>query len=117
MTEEEKREERTYAMLCHLSALAMFIGFPFGNIIGPLVFWMLKKDVYALVDEQGKEALNFQISMTIYMMASGLLIVVVIGLILLPALLIAELVLVIMAAVRVSEGNAYRYPLTIRFIK
>ena len=116
MMEEELREERTFAMLCHLSALAMFIGVPFGNIVGPLIVWLLKKDQYPLVDAQGREALNFQISMTIYMVISGLLIVVVIGLILIPALLIAELVLIIRAAVQVSDGISYRYPLTIRFL-
>ncbi len=117
MTEKDARTERTYAMLCHLTALAMFIGVPFGNIIGPLIVWLIKKDEYPLVNEQGKEALNFQISMTIYMMASGLLILVVIGLVLLPALLVAELILVIMAAVKVSDGEKYQYPLTIRFFR
>jgi uncharacterized Tic20 family protein len=117
MTETDARTERTYAMLCHLTSLVMFVGVPFGNIIGPLIIWLIKKDEYPLVDEHGKESLNFQISMTIYMMVSGLLIIVVIGLILLPALLIAELILVIMAAVKVSDGEKYQYPFTIRFLR
>ena len=52
-------------MLCHLSSLAGSV-IPFGNIVGPLVVWLIKKDEYAFVDDQGKESLNFQISITIY---------------------------------------------------
>ena len=57
--------ERTFAMLCHLSALIGFF-IPFGHIIGPLIIWLIKKDTSKLVDDQGRESLNFQISLTIY---------------------------------------------------
>lgn len=51
---------RNWAMGCHLAALTCYVGIPFGNILGPLLVWLFKKDEYALVDEHGKEALNFR---------------------------------------------------------
>ena len=79
--------------------------------------WLLKRDSSPFVDEQGKEALNFQISFLIYIIISIILCVLLIGFVLLIALGIAELILVIMAALKANEGVSYRYPLTIRFIK
>jgi uncharacterized Tic20 family protein len=109
-------EAKTWAMACHLSALSAVVGLPFGHVLGPLVCWLLRKDRYAFVDDQGKEALNFQLSMTIYGFVATLLSLALIGIPLLIALVIVDLVLVIIAAIRSSEGEAYRYPLTIRFI-
>ena len=110
-------EARTWAMLCHVSALTGFIGIPFGHLIGPLVFWSIKKDQYPLVDDQGKESLNFQLSMTLYGIVAGILCFVVIGIPLLIALLITDIVLVIIASVEANQGRLYRYPITIRFFK
>jgi uncharacterized Tic20 family protein len=112
----DSRDQNMWAMLCHLSALAGFI-IPLGNVIGPLVIWMIKKDVYPLVDDQGKEALNFQISMTIYYIISCILILILIGIPLLIGLALFSLVVTIIAMVKASDGVAYRYPLSIRFIK
>lgn len=109
--------ETMWAMLCHLSAFAGFIGIPFGNIIGPLIIWLIKKDTMPLVDDQGKESLNFQISMTIYGIISGILALIVIGFFLLLALVVLEVVFIIIASVAANKGERYRYPLTIRFIK
>ena len=114
-TTPENRDERMWAMFCHLSGLAGFI-FPFGNIIAPLVIWLVKKEEYPLVNDQGKEALNFQISMTIYIIASVILIFLVIGIPLLIILGIFGLIVVIIAAIKANEGEKYRYPLTIRFL-
>lgn len=113
------REEKNYAMLTHLLALAVFILPSFGNIIGPLVIWLIKKDDSAFIDENGKESLNFQISVTIYMVVSIILAFLSLGLLLiLPlAVSIMALVFVIIASVKVSNGEDYSYPLTIRFIK
>jgi uncharacterized Tic20 family protein len=111
----ENRDERMWAMFCHLSALIGFI-IPFGNIIAPLVLWTLKKEEYPLVNDQGKESLNFQISMTIYIIASIILIFVVIGIILLVLLGIFSLIVIIIGAIKANEGEKYRYPLTIRFL-
>jgi uncharacterized Tic20 family protein len=109
-------EERNWALLAHLSALAGYI-FPFGHIIGPVIVWSIKKDEFPLVNANGKEAINFQISMTIYFIVSVILILLVIGIFLLIALAIINLVLIIVAAVKANAGEVYKYPLAIPFIK
>ena len=111
------RDDRTWAALCHFMALAGFVGVPFGNVLGPLIFWIVKKEESPSVDEHGKESLNFQISMTIYTIVAGLSLFVLIGVALLPAVLVLNLVLTIIAGVKASNGEPYRYPLSIRFIK
>lgn len=108
------KEACTWGMLCHLGALAGII-VPFGNIIGPLIFWLVKRNEFAFVDEQGKNALNFQISLTIYGLISAVLCLIVIGFVMLVALLVFGLVMTIMAAVKASDGQSFRYPLTIPF--
>jgi len=117
MAKEKKKDANTWAMLCHLTALSLYIGVPFGHIIVPLIIWLIKKDEFAFVDEQGKESLNFQISITIYGIIAGLLCLVAIGFVLLPAIAVAHIVLIIMAAVKANQGESYRYPFTLRFIK
>ncbi|TVQ09359.1 MAG: DUF4870 domain-containing protein [Leptolyngbya sp. DLM2.Bin27] len=109
-------ESRMWAMLSHISALSGFI-IPFGSILGPLIIWLIKRDEMLFVNDQAKEALNFNISMTIYALVAGVLVFVAIGLVLLPVVLIAWLVLAILAAVKANEGVAYRYPLTLRLVK
>ncbi|MFH1379677.1 MAG: DUF4870 domain-containing protein [bacterium] len=109
--------EQTWAMVCHLITFTMFIGIPFGNIIGPLIVWLIKRDEYPLVNDQGKESLNFQISITIYMFIAGILCFIFIGFLILPALVIADIVFVIIATIKVNEGEYFRYPMTIRLIK
>jgi hypothetical protein len=85
-------------------------------VVGPLVVWLLKKNESTLVDEEGKESLNFQISMSIYMMVSAILIMVVIGLPMLFGFAIADFILTLVAAVKTSNGERYHYPITIRFL-
>lgn len=114
---DPQKQAQNWAMLCHLSALVAFIGVPFGHILGPLVVWLLKKDEFPLVNEQGKEALNFQISMSIYSIIALVLIFVLVGVLLLIGLALVDLIFVIIASVKTSKGQQYRYPLTIRFIK
>ena len=116
MSQSDEQQARMWGMLCHLSALVGFIGVPFGNIIGPLVVWLIKKDQYAFVHDQGRESLNFQISMTIYTVIAGILAFLLIGIPALLVLPIIDLILVIIAAVQANSGQAYRYPATIRFI-
>ncbi len=111
------KQAATWGMLCHLSAFLGIVLVSFGHILGPLVVWLLKKDQYPFVDEQGKEALNFQISMTIYGIIAGLLILVLIGFILLAIIVVTDMVLVVLASVEASNGRSYRYPFTIRLIK
>lgn len=109
------QDERMWGMFCHLSALAGYV-IPLGSIIGPLVIWSIKKQEYPFVDDQGKEALNFNISMAIYMIVSAILIIIVIGILMLIALGIFQLIMIIIAAVKANNGEAFRYPLTIRFV-
>jgi uncharacterized protein len=107
---------RNYAMGVHLIALAGLV-VPFGNIIGPLVMWLIKREQSPVVDAAGKEALNFQISCTIYAVISGLLVFVLIGIPLLFLVAIISVVFAIVAAVKASNGEFYRYPLSIRFLR
>ncbi len=114
-TTQQIQDERMWGMFCHLSALAGYI-IPLGFILGPVVIWSIKKMEYPFVDDQGKEAINFQISMFIYMIASAILIIIVVGILLLIALGIFQLVMVIIASIKTNNGETFRYPLTIRFI-
>jgi hypothetical protein len=111
-----RSQARTWDMLCHLSALAGYV-IPFGNVIGPVIIWQIKKTEFPSVDEHGKEAVNFQISVLIYTFVSILLTFVLIGIPLLVATVIGNLVLIVIATIKANNGEAYRYPLTIRFIK
>ncbi|MEW5784576.1 MAG: DUF4870 domain-containing protein [Bacillota bacterium] len=133
--EQEEREGRTWGIFCHLGALSLYIGVPFGNILVPLIIWLIKKDELPLVDEHGKQSLNFQISITVYavLAAVGYVVLlmalfVVTGdtapglfLVLLPLLFavffIVHLAFTIIASIRASNGEIYRYPLAIRFFK
>ena len=114
---EISKEARNMAMFCHLLGLAGIVIPCVGNIVGPLVLWQIKKDEYSFVDEQGKEAVNFQISMTIYAIISAALTFICVGFFLLAAVGIVDLVFLLIAAVKANNGQSYRYPLTIRFIK
>jgi len=117
-------EERQWAMFAHLSSLlgALLTG-GVGVFIGPLVIWLIKKETMPFVDDQGKEALNFNITIAIVGVALiGLSVITFgIGLILaLPvglAVSVAWLVFTVIAAIKSSEGVSYRYPLTLRLIK
>lgn len=102
-------------MACHLAAFAGWV-IPLGWILGPLIVWLIKRNEFPFVDEQGKEAVNFQLSVIIYGIVAGILCLLLIGFVLLIALAIFQIVLVIVATVKVSNGEHYRYPLTIRFI-
>lgn len=108
-----RTDSRNWATLTHLSAFIMFLGIP--SPIGPLVAWLIKSDDPEVVDA-AKESLNFNISFLIYSIVAGISILLLVGIILLPAVLIAWFVLVIIAAVRTSNGEQYRYPFTIRLI-
>lgn len=110
------KDECTWGMLCHLSALSGFV-IPFASILAPLVIWLVKKDEMPFVDDQGKESLNFQITIFIGFIISVVLVFVFVGLLLMVALVIYDLVMVIIAALKANEGLHYRYPYTLRFLK
>jgi uncharacterized protein len=113
---ETNPDAKTFGMLCHLLALSGLL-IPFGHIIGPVVIWVIKKDQHPFVDDQGKESLNFQITVTIAMAIAFALAFVLIGFLLIPIIGIGALILVIIATIQANQGRRYRYPLTIRFIK
>ncbi|MDH4238437.1 MAG: DUF4870 domain-containing protein [Phycisphaerae bacterium] len=106
-----------WAMFCHLGGLAGLVLPVVGCIVGPLIIWQIKKNDFPFVDEQGKEAVNFQISMLIYGIVAGLLCFACIGFILAPAVAIFDIVFLLIATVKANNGFHYRYPLCIRFIK
>ena len=108
---------RLWSILCHASALlGVFLHFP-GHVLGPLVVWLAKRDESPELDAHGKESLNFQLSMLIYDAIALILCFVLIGIPILIGLWILNIILVIIASIKASEGQLYRYPLTIRFIK
>lgn len=109
---------RQWAMFAHLSALlGVVLPIPFVNVLAPLVIWQMKKEEFAFVDEQGKEALNFQITVSIALLVCFLLVFVVIGFLLLPIVAIASLVFTIIAGIKANNGESYRYPITMRLVK
>ena len=110
------RDDRTWAMLSHLSALVGYSIVPFGNVVAPLIIWLIRKDQSWFVDDQAKEAINFQISMVIYALISIPLVLLLIGIVLLIFLYVFGIVMVIIAAIKANDGVQYRYPVTIRFI-
>jgi len=116
MPKLDEKQEKSWGMGCHLAALAGFI-FPFGNIIGPLVIWLIKRDESEFVDDQGKESLNFQITVTIFAIVAAILIIIVIGIPLLILVGLFSLIMIILAAIKASEGVKYRYPFNIRLIQ
>lgn len=105
------QDDKTMAMLCHLLGLLT-------SFVGPLIIWLIKKDQSRYVDEQGKEALNFQITMAIgWIVAAVLTPVACIGVLLYPVVGIANIVFCIMACIAANKGEPYRYPVCLRLIK
>ena len=117
MSEVANKDEQNWAMACHLSALAGFL-IPFGNLVGPLVVWLIKRAEYPLVDRHGKEALNFQITVMLAALVAGILCLILIGFVLIFVVYIGALVLTIIAAVKVANGEMdYKYPFALRLLK
>lgn len=108
-------EDRQWAMIGHLSPLIGLV-IPLGNVLAPLIVWQIKKDTLPFAAEQSKEALNFQITVLLALIVSGLLTIVLIGLLLLPVVAIGAIVLSIMAGLKANEGIPYRYPFTLRLV-
>jgi len=122
--EQLNSDARMWAMFCHLAGLAGLLPVlpAFGSIVAPLIIWQIKKDEHAFIDEHGKEALNFQITIAACAIIGVLVCVVTcIGVILIPfvagVIYLIDLIFLIIAAVKANNGEHYRYPLSIRFIK
>lgn len=115
----------TWAMIAHLSGLSGYLFPVVGNIGGPLIVWLIKKDVMPEVDRHGKAALNFQISYLIYITVANAvafaLTFVLIGFVLMPLVWIASVIVLVLfpvlAGIKANEGGWYEYPLTIGFLK
>ncbi|MFO0783845.1 MAG: DUF4870 domain-containing protein [Phycisphaerales bacterium] len=110
MTDQPSKDDTTMAVLCYV--LAIFTGF-----IGPLIIWLIKKDQSPFVNEQGKEVLNWEITAFLAMIACLVLAFVVIGFFLMPLVWIANLVFLIMGAVKVGKGESYRFPFALRLLR
>lgn len=118
MTDAFDNQARTWGMACHLSALAMFTCIPFANILGPLIVWLVKRQEIPFVDDQGKEALNFQITMAVAYIAIVILYMILrIFWALFPLLTIFDVVFIIIASIQARAGTAYRYPVSLRLVK
>lgn len=104
-------DDRNIAMITHLSGIVF-------SFVVPLIVWLINKDKAdkAYLTDQAKEALNFQITVAIAMVVSSVLTVVLIGLLLMPLVWLGNLILCILAAVKISNGEDYRYPFALRLI-
>jgi len=110
---------RLLGTLLHLSGFLGFVITPILAPIAPLIFWLVVRENHAFLDDQGKEALNFQISVAIYTVASIVLGLITLGFgfVLLPILWIFWIVCPIIASIKANSGQWYRYPLTIRLVQ
>lgn len=110
------KDARIWATLCHISGGLVVFQVPFLHILGPLAVWSWKKNEYSFVADQGKEALNFQISMALYGLVGWILTMVLIGWLILGILVVINLILIIDAALKTKRGEKYRYPFNLRLI-
>ena len=117
-------QARTWNMLCHLSALAGFVGVPLGNVLGPLLVWQIKKNEIPSVEIHGKAALNFQLTVLITALAGAIVAFVLsffcVGFLLFPLVILiglAGLVFAIIAGLKANDGKDYKYPFSFQLIK
>jgi hypothetical protein len=117
--EQPNQTERLWAIVCHLSGFLIYLIPWFGSILGPLVVWNLKRNSSPFIYDQGKEALNFGVCIMVYFGLAYLVFIahVGIGTAIMYAVAIFQFILTILAAVRVYNGIAFRYPYTVRFLK
>jgi uncharacterized protein len=108
--------ERNWAMLCHLSAFAGFF-FPFGGIIGPLICWLSRKDESAWVNINGRNSLNFQLSILLYIVLTIPLCFIIVGIPIIILLVTLKIIFTIIASIKASKGELFKYPLLIPFIQ
>ncbi|MEK6257364.1 MAG: DUF4870 domain-containing protein [Planctomycetota bacterium] len=111
-----ERETRQWAFVLHLSMLAGYV-VPIAGLMAPIIIWQVKKNELPGLDEHGVNAVNWIISSLIYLIGCAVLCIVLIGFPLLIALLIVDIVFPIMAAIKANNGETWKYPWTIEFIK
>lgn len=115
-SQEPSPEARNWATFCHLAGFAGILIPLFGNLLGPLLIWLWKRDEFEFVRDQGKEALNFQITISIAGLICSFLFFIFIGHILLGLVVIFNVVCIVLAALSTSKGQAYRYPFSLRLL-
>ena len=108
--------ERNWAMICHLSAFAGFF-FPFGGIIGPLVFWLSKKDESSWINVNGRAALNFNLSILLYVILALPLCIILVGIPIEMMLGTLKVVCIIIGSIKAAKGEMFTYPLSIPFVQ
>ena len=108
-------EERTWGILIHAGGFAG-LAVPFGNVLAPLVAWLVKRDESRFVDENGIRALNFQLTWSVILLATALSILVGVGLVLFPLAMLVWLILTVVGTVKAADEEVYDYPLTIGFV-
>ncbi|GGQ28209.1 DUF4870 domain-containing protein [Shewanella litoralis] len=113
---EVTKPARDIGLLIHAASFAGYV-FPLGSVLGPLIVWLMKRDEYEFANQCGKNCLNFKLSLIIYAMISAVLILVGVGVLLLAALALLDIICTIIAIVKASDGIAYQYPLSIKFLK
>lgn len=106
----------TYLMLLHLSQLLAYV-LPGLGLIAPIVLWAIQKDNEPLVDRHGKIILNWIISWMIYIAIGAVLIIVGIGIVILIALAVINVVFPIIGGIKANDGIEWKYPLSIQFFK
>jgi len=117
VTNTASASERNWAVAAHLSPLLGLAVWAIGTLLGPLIVWLIKKDEMPFLNDQGREALNFQITVFLAGLVFSAMIFLGVGVLLLFALSIFDLVFMIIGAVKASEGVAYRYPINLRLVK
>ncbi len=113
---ELTKGQKDMGMLVHASGFAGYL-IPFGNILGPLIVWLMKRDEMPFVDSCGRNCINFKLSMMIYFCVSFILMFVGIGFLLLGILAVVDIIFTVIAIIKASDGISYEYPLTIKFLK
>lgn len=114
--EQKPVDEKQFALFVHLSG---FIGFliPFGNILVPLILWTIKRKESEYIDYHGKEVMNFQISVLIWIVISLVAMLLLVGFVMIIAVFFASIILPIIGGIAAQNGERYRYPFCFRFIK
>ena len=109
--------ERNYAMWMHIAGLSSYIGIPFGHVLVPLILWSLKYKESPFIDQQGREVLNFQLTISFYFIFSYILVFLLIGFLFMAVVFLLHIIATIMAAVKTRNGENFRYPVTFRVIR
>lgn len=109
--------EKSWATVIHLSAFAIFVVPFIGGILAPLIIWLIKRNDSPFLDVQGKEAINFNISVVLYGLVSAALMALVVGFFMLAAVVVFWFLFVIVAANKAYRGVLYKYPFSLRLVK